>query len=133
VQFFALTRWDKSGIIDHKFIKPAMKKRSICGGFSESYRVVRDNSRKQRRALWSRLSQKRADATSIGQRGWNRGRYLELSSLAEMRGMEAFFYSSLETTNYFDRGLAGSEPPAQVPDSFALQAMLQDSVPRIRR
>ena len=41
-------------------------------------------------------SQKRADATSISQRGWNRGRYSELSSLAEMRGMEAFFYSSLE-------------------------------------
>ena len=28
------------------------------------------------------FSQKRADATSISQRGWNRGRYLELSSLA---------------------------------------------------
>ena len=40
VQLFALTRWDKSGIIDHKFITTAMKKRSICGGFSESYRLV---------------------------------------------------------------------------------------------
>ena len=36
----------------------------------------------------------------ISQRGWNRGRSLELSSLAEMRGMEAFFYSSLEISHY---------------------------------
>ncbi len=36
----------------------------------------------------------------FSQRGWNRGRYLELSSLANKRGMEAFFYSSLEIVSF---------------------------------
>ena len=32
-----------------------MKKRSICGGFSENRRLVRGGNRKQRRALWSSI------------------------------------------------------------------------------
>ena len=45
----------KRARIDHKFILTAMKKRSICGGFSESRRLVRGGSAKQRRALWSSM------------------------------------------------------------------------------
>ena len=68
----------------------ALKKRSICGGFSENRRLVRADNRKQRRALWSSIFTKRADEI-ISQRGWNRGRFLELSSLANRQVMEAFF------------------------------------------
>lgn len=62
VQLFALTFGRKNGIINHKFIITAMKKRSICGGFSENRRLVRADNRNQRRALWSSFFTKRADA-----------------------------------------------------------------------
>lgn len=59
----------ENGIIIHKLIFTAMKKKSICGGFSENRRLVRADNRKQRRALWSSISQERADDESVNEGG----------------------------------------------------------------
>jgi len=75
VQFFALTEKEKSVIINHKLIITAMKKRSICGAFAESCRLVWGSSAKQRRALWSSVTRE-GWCVGINQRGWNRGRFL---------------------------------------------------------
>ena len=55
VQDFPLTLVSESVIIGLNFIITALKKRSICGRFSESHRSVRGGSRNQRKALWSSI------------------------------------------------------------------------------
>lgn len=56
-------------------------------------------------------SQERAGATSIGQRGWTRGRILELSSLAYRRGMEAFLR---KTTSHADADIVLAHKSASI-------------------
>lgn len=69
VQVFPLTFFRQNGIINHKFISPAMKKRSICGCASESRRFgVRRRAEAEKGALEQR-TQEWADAESANEGG----------------------------------------------------------------
>lgn len=91
VQVVLLTLQGETGKIETKLILTAMKKRSICERLSENRRLVRDGSEKQRKALWSSLSQRGLMQPVSVNEGGTAEEFLELSSLAYKRGMGALF------------------------------------------